>query len=286
MSSRSRQSARALGFTCRITVQSLHSLMEDSEARFRRLKALAIDQITRFSVPLYINDKDRRPLPHGTGFFVKNDTDCFLVSAAHVFDTAFERGMYYYTSQSEIRYLSGRLILSNPSPTRADDKRDVGVLKLNRGPLPPYPAVNKYHMDISYLKANYRPRDAKHYVLVGFPATKTKVTHPDKNLMVTSYAYESSSISEREYQGHGLSPKTHLIMPLDRRKGFDVAGKHLHFPKPQGMSGSPVVVLLDDNDSGSRVFPVVAVAIEYRAKSKVLVASDVSFVLEAMRHAT
>jgi hypothetical protein len=38
-----------------------------------------------------------------------------------------------------------------------------------------------------------------------------------------------------------------------------------------------------EHNEGSRVFPVVAVGIEYRKADRVLVATDVRFVLEAIR---
>jgi hypothetical protein len=202
-----------------------------------------------------------------------------------VFDTAIDLAMYYYISTDKTRRLSGRLIRPKIAGSREEDVIDVAVLKLDGELLPPYREVEKYAMDISYLKESYRPRDAKHYVLIGFPATKSRVKNNSKDVEVMSYAYRNDSVPEYEYSQYGLSPETHVVLPLNLKKGFDANGKKTHFPKPQGMSGAPVFVLHDDNEQGSKVFPVVAVAIEYRKKEKVLVATDVRYVLEAISNA-
>jgi hypothetical protein len=51
------------------------------------------------------------------------------------------------------------------------------------------------------------------------------------------------------------------------------------------MSGSPVVVLYDHDDSATQTFPVVAVAIEHRMPENVVIATDVKYVLEAIENA-
>lgn len=53
-------------------------------------------------------------------------------------------------------------------------------------------------------------------------------------------------------------------MNLDLRHGFGSDGTKRHFPKPNGMSGSPIVVLFDEaGDNDSRAFPVVGIATKY-----------------------
>jgi hypothetical protein len=151
--------------------------------------------------------------------------------------------------------------------------------------LPPYPEVQKVAMDVSYLSPAYLPRSDKHYAFIGFPATKSKIKPSESIIVVKPYSYRSDSVPDDEYAKHGLKPDTHVILPLDLRKGFGPDKKLIHFPKPQGMSGSPVIVLYETDDSGARTFPVVAVAIEYRKKEKIVVATDVRYVLEAIQRA-
>jgi hypothetical protein len=243
----------------------------------------ATDLLLKFSIPLYKNHNGRPEL-HGTGFFVKASSDHFLVSAAHVLDKAKE--LFYYCTPNTLRHLSGRLVRSKGVENRAYDLIDVGVLKLSDGHTPPYPEVDKFAMDISYLQPRYRPRTGKTYALIGFPATKSGVDIRNRNVLTASYAYRNKSIGETEYQRHGLDPQTHVALPLDLKKGFGSDGKHRNFPKPQGMSGSPIIVLFEEEDAGdARVFPVVAVATTYLKPEQILFGTDVAYVLDAIDNA-
>lgn len=260
-------------------------MSESVDQRLENAIDTAIDTLTDFSIPLYL-DIDSQPTHLGAGFFVQKDDDYFLVSAAHVLDKALSHGLYFYSSPSVIRHLTGRLVRSRPTGGRSDDHIDIGVVKITGDVRPPFPDVRKIAMNISYLKPRYLPRSKKHFAFVGFPATKSKVKRGGRSILVKPYSYRSDSILEDDYTKHGIQPETHVVLPLDLRKGFDPGGNMVHFPKPQGMSGSPVVVLYEQEDGGSRMFPVVAVAIEYRKKDKVVVATDVQYVLEAIDRAT
>ena len=98
------------------------------------------------------------------------------------------------------------------------------------------------------------------------------------------YSYRNYSIEEDEYSKLGLDPETHLLLPLDLKVGFDSNGKHRNFPKPQGMSGSPMWVLYDYDDDGKnnspRVFPVVAVGTKYWKNERLLVGTDIAVVVD------
>jgi len=247
--------------------------------------SVSIDTLEKFSVPLYL-DIENKPVPFGTGFFVRKDDEYFLVSAAHVLEKSLSHGLYYYSTPSIKRYLSGRLVLSKVKDNRANDRIDIGVVKMTGEMLPPYPEVQKFAMDYSYLAPSYLPRSRKHYSFIGFPATKSKVSNISRSVEVQAYAYRSDSVPDDKYSFYGLVPDTHVVLPLDLKRVNESEGTIINFPKPQGMSGSPVVVLYELEDGGSRVFPVVAVAIEYKQKSKAVIATDVKYVIAAIDNAT
>ena len=260
-------------------------MQEAADQKLDNAIGTAIDTLIDFSIPLYV-DSDGKPSHLGTGFFVQKKDDYFLVSAAHVLDIALSHGLFFYSSPSVIQHLTGRLVRSRPTEVGRDEHVDIGVVKITGEVQSPYPEVRKFAMDISYLKPRYLPRSKKHFAFIGFPATKSKVKRKDRTILVKPYSYRSDSILEGDYARHGVQPETHVVLPLDLRKGFDPDGNKVHFPKPQGMSGAPVVVLYEQDDGGSRTFPVVAVTIEYRKKDKVVVATDVQYVLEAIDRAT
>lgn len=244
-----------------------------------------VDLLIKFSIPLYIDDEDV-PTQIGTGFIVHSEHGFFLVSAAHVLDDALTHGMYFYCRPSLKRHLSGKLVRSKVTPDRTQDSIDVGVLRLLDGPFPPYQEVDKFAMDISYLKPRYVPREGSQYLMIGYPSTKSKVSRTAPFVSVAPYALTTDSAEPEEYRKHALPEETHILLKLDVKNAFDTqSGRHMHFPKPQGMSGAPVIVSYDDNEE-SRVFPVVGVAIEHRATARIIVATDVRFVLEAIDVAT
>ena len=188
----------------------------------------AIDTLTAFSIPLYL-DIDSQPTHLGTGFLVQKGGDYFLVSAAHVLDNALSHGLYFYSSPSEIRHLTGCLVRSRPTDKRSDDHIDIGVVKITGEVQPPYPEVRKFAMDISYLKPSYLPRSKKHFTFIGFPATKSKVRRGCRSILVKPYSYRSDSIPEDDYAKFGVHPETHVVLPLDLKKGFDPRGSVVTF---------------------------------------------------------
>lgn len=245
--------------------------------------AEAIDTLTSFCIPLYVDINDR-PVLRGTGFFVNIETDCYLVSAAHVLDDALSHSMYFYSSPRQKRYLDGKIVRPKSADGRHNDRIDVGVVKLGSVGRPPFPEMRKFAMDLSYLKPCRVPRADRHYVIIGYPETKNRFRIVQRDILATPYAYRTDSLPDTEYKSHGVTPESHVLLPLNLRQGFDSDNRPVHFPKPQGMSGSPVFVLYEE-DSDSRVFPVVAVGIEYRKPHRALVATDVQFVLEAIERA-
>jgi hypothetical protein len=192
--------------------------------------------------------------------------------------------MYFYSSANQKRQLDGQLVRSRAPDGRPNDVVDIGVVKLGRTGRPPFPDVNKFAMSLDYLKPRRLPRTGRHYVIIGYPETKNRFRVAHRDVVAAPYAYRTDPIPESSYESHGVSPASHVVLPLDLRRAFDTANRPIHFPKPQGMSGSPVVVL-HELEGEARVFPVVAVGIEYRRTERVLIATDVQFVLDALRHA-
>lgn len=243
----------------------------------------ATELLSRMSIPLYI-DKGSRPLFFGTGFIVKTQGRFFLVSAAHVLDAGAEHSIFFYCAPNTIRFLTGEAITTKIENDRSNDLLDIGITELRGSHLPPYPEVDKFAIDISYLRPTHLPRAAKIYSLIGFPATKVSLDVRERTVTVAPFCFRNRSVAETDYASHGLDPGTHLVLALDVKNVFSSDGSRIQFPKPQGMSGSPVFVLYDhgpDSDESS-FFQLVAVATSYRSRDRILFGTDVSFVLGAI----
>lgn len=242
--------------------------------------------LAKFVVPLYESDSRLRPSSHGSGFFVRAGERHFLISAGHVLETLRTRPLFYYVSPSSIRKLSGRLLLNPWQGDRKSDPIDVGVLRLSDEEVPPYPEVNKFAIDVSYLRPGFLPRSGRNYMIVGFPASRSQVNPVAREVAATAYGYRNYSIDDSAYPEHGLTPEANLVLPLDLEVGFDSSGKRRNFPKPQGMSGSPVWALFDeDGKDDSRRFSIVAIGTKYRKKERLLIGTDIGVVLDMIHDA-
>ncbi len=242
----------------------------------------ATNILSRFVVPLY-RDEGGRPSQVGSGFFVRAGSSQFLVSAAHVLE--FSASLFYYIEPNVTAKLSGELRMSRWNGDREHDPVDVGVLKL-KDSVPPYPKVNKYAVDVSYLHARILPRADKVYSIIGFPATQSKLNSTTRKVLSTVYAYRNRSIPDSEYASFNASPATHVILPMDLLKGVDSNGQQRTFPKPQGMSGSPIFMLIEEGPVvESRSFPIVGIGTKYRKAKKVLIGTDVDIAVAMINEA-
>ena len=124
----------------------------------------------------------------------------------------------------------------------------------------------------------------KEYVVIGFPVTQTKLDSNKKTVTVSSCAYRLSSFEDAAYPKLGLDADTHIALKFDQRNGTDLFGTNRNFPKPQGMSGSPIFVLYDESSSFKtlRTFPLVGVATTHKRGDKLIFGTDISYVTKAI----
>jgi hypothetical protein len=241
--------------------------------------AQAADVLLSLSIPLY-QPIDGRPWLCGTAFIVRTPSGYFLVSAAHVLDRAEQNGLLFYSDPKTQRFVRGPCMRSSDTSRRREDLFDIGVVRLSDGAMPPYAGVNKDSVDASWLKPRDLPRKGKNHLIIGFPQSKTAISKASREVTVTSCAYRSDSINDDDYPRFGLDPRTHVAIRLDLKVGFDPDGKHRNLPRPQGMSGAPLIVLFDEDGVGEpRHFPIVAVGIEFRRTQSLLVGTDISIAM-------
>lgn len=250
--------------------------MNDQSANFIRVADETTDVLAKFVVPLYVEEKGR-PIQLGSGFFVRAGAKTFLVSAAHVLQLG--TALFYYIEPNITARVSGKRRM-NPR-----DEVDVATVELD-GPAPPFRKVDKYAVDLSYLRPRLLPRDDKIYTIIGFPATQSKLDPVRGEVEVTAYAYRSRSIRDADYPGLNIAPHTHVGIRMDLRTGVDSGGKQRTFPKPRGMSGAPIWILVEEGPAtGERSFPIVAVGTRYKRSEKVLIGTDIDIVIDMINAA-
>lgn len=232
----------------------------------------AVEIISSFVIPLYIEHR-KKPVLIGSGFFVETKENLVLASAGHVLDKISARTpIFTYRKPNEAIQLTGKRFISK------SDSIDLGFLILENIGLP-WPEVKKAACKLEYLHAQRTPRERRYYVIAGYPETKNRANPSNKTIKAIVHAYHAYSIPDSQYQEFNLDPATHVALPLDLKKGINPHGKHANFPRPQGMSGSPIWELFNEAEEAdqTRVFPLVAVGTTY--KNKIVFGTDIGQLL-------
>lgn len=240
------------------------------------------DQLTHYVIPLYIDVKGV-PTHVGSGFFVRVSKHTFLVTAAHVIDQKAHGSIYFYAEPNLARHLDGNV---RTTPTfgqdRARDKVDIAVVQLTSIAPPPYPGVGKMAVDLHELRPRALPRAGKRYMVLGFPTTKNEASRVRREIAAEAWSWSSDSLGADAYAKREVTESLHLLVHFDLRTGRAGDGSRVRFPKPKGMSGSPIFQIDDDASPegfGRFGFPVVAIATEYSSNDRLIQGTDVAVAL-------
>lgn len=242
----------------------------------------ASNLLSHYVIPLYLDDAGQLPVQVGTGFLVSFEEKIYLITAAHVLDLRSQNELYFYSAPNELTTVAGKVCQSGKGLERKHDDIDVAVVQLlPEVPKPPYRGIEKLAFEPYQLRPRLLPRTGRQYLMLGFPATKNKFRRVHNEVRAKAYAYHNGSPEISEYQALGLSDERHLLIHFDQRIGFDGDGNHIDFPKPQGMSGGPILLYHSDQPEEFRFgFPVVAVATTHKKLRKLIQATDISIALQ------
>ena len=102
--------------------------------------------------------------------------------------------------------------------------------------------------------------ESARYGAIGYPASKTTLRHHPAEIRVAPYGHLATLAPQREYAAKGLRPESHLYLAFNRKKSVGLDGVGRSFPKPHGMSGSPVFELFDEAKAHKgETFPIAGV---------------------------
>lgn len=261
-----------------------HAMTDEAFEKESQLVTRLTDALAHCVVPLFAEGSDGKPRLVGTGVLVSSGDDSYLMSAAHAFDEIQEgRQLFFYIEPQTIRRLSGVLrTTKKPKGTdRKGDRLDVGVLLLQDPSLPPYPAVGKRCLPVTAVVPHALPRQGKHYLITGFPGSKSRPNPVAREVSSKVYGLWNISAPAEQYGALGLSQSNHIAVRFDRKRSVFPNKQVQTFPRPAGMSGAPVWLLYDEsgpNDPSQT--PLVGIAIEHHTSGHVLVATDIAVALD------
>jgi hypothetical protein len=256
-----------------------------AEQRFApQVISRAADLMTRYVLPLYIDNWNGLPEQVGTAFIVQFGAEDYLVSAAHVLDLRSEGRMYFYSGSNVRTEVLGRLCQTGKGLTRDQDNIDVAVVRLAPGtPRPPYLDIDRSAFEIHQLRPRLLPRIGRDFAVLGFPSSKNEFRRAHGEIRARAYAYFGHSAEEGVYADLELPVEDHLLLNFDRKLGINAQKQPVVFPKPQGMSGGPIWQFNADDETDFRFgFPVVGVAVAHKERQKLMQGTDISFALQAI----
>ena len=245
----------------------------------------ACEVLSRLVVPLYI-DVNEKPALVGTAFFVTYEDQTLLVSAAHVLDVLRTSNLYYYIEPAVKQRVLGRVLQTKYEGPRGKDPIDLGVVRLLPGLQPPYAAVQKFPMTAEYLDYWDAPSKGKRYVLIGFPASRSTLRRHPSQVIVKPYAYLAWIAESKVGAPSGTNP-AQLALHFDKKRCHDLSGKATQFPKPHGLSGSPIFELYDeDSTTASRIFQVAGIVTTWGKQNHEIIGTRVHELRQILSAAT
>ena len=222
----------------------------------------------------------------GTGFLVLHNDQPFLLSAGHVLKQLQSKHLYYYVEKGKVRKVTGRLTTNHHDGSPESDLVDVGAVRMEGIGLPPYQSVGKYLWSSEDIKLERIANTTATYGFVGYPATRSTAKFNPKELRVEPYAYLTGSAQLSEYSVFGVAPWSHLCLTFDKKKSRGLDGGGRSFPKPHGVSGSPVFLLDTGSDADKpENFELAGLITTWRPREKRILATSGALLLGLLRAA-
>jgi hypothetical protein len=227
-----------------------------------------------------LESRPEGPALVGSGCFVLHRGKPFLLSAAHVLKELQRKPLFFYVDVGTVRRVTGPLMTSHHEGDPESDLVDVGAVRLEGIGLPPYPAVGTSLWSSADIVSKGQASVRSTYAFIGYPATKEQLRHHPKQVKVEPQAYLCESAPHVEYSRQGVAPWSHLYLTFDKKKSRGLNGEGRVFPNPHGISGAPVFLLHDPQESPpSDRFTLAGVVTTWRPRERRLLATSGAIVL-------
>lgn len=233
--------------------------------------------------PLWF-DKQGKPDLVGSSTLIKVEQTRFLITAAHVIDSAMNNAMLVGSAKGFTQIGGrGKLTLAS-SGSRSSDRDDTSVIALDENTASFIEAAF-VPLPIRYADVNDSFQHGKHYEFFGYPWRKVHAGGAGRILEPTLYKFKSGSIGENDYASLGLTTHKHIAVEFDLKQVTDETGRTVAAPNPEGMSGGPVWSFVPVQLDGQKMWSrrLAGIAIEYRSTTRTLIGVRINAALECIR---
>ena len=226
---------------------------------------------------------DGAPEHIGAGTFVSMHGIRFVFTAAHVMDL-FDGQSIYAGGQGVMVPLAVEAERTDPPAGRGrdGDKIDAAVLRITNDIGSP-PGIQ--FLDLAQLDVREWMRPAQHYLLYGYPETRTEVDLAAQTVAGERLQILVPSGSDADAERVGVHRDLHIVFDIDVKRMVSDAGVRA-MPSPRGMSGSGVWSIRGLDDTHAPIdAKLVAIFTEIPHGSRLAVSSRICYHFELIRTA-
>jgi hypothetical protein len=235
-------------------------------------------------VPIFHRAKPTEQLTQiATATFVEINDEPFLLTAAHVTDSA-SNGQLYVPTDAGFQEIEGYMsyIAVLPEQTRSQDDIDIAYFRLNTE------FANLLSTTFTVMKAAKRKvlltaHEHNAYSAVGYPITRSK----KRDDLYTSEIYSPRGIvaNAEVYKSLNLSPETSIVIHFNRKNTVDASDFMPSSPPGlRGISGGPIFAWPRDMEllTDWSLPKMVGIMHSYREKDGLIIGTTLLAVLTAI----
>ncbi len=231
----------------------------------------------RFVCHLFVPVGDGLVKSHASGVLIHYGREYYLLTAAHVVDGIdIQHICIPQHGKNSFTILGGEWHRVEPLIDREDDKIDLAFLHLDEESVSlirdeEYDFLEENHIGLNHILKNYSC-----YLILGFPASKSKYNKYKNTISEKRFAYTTKTISPSNWP-NGLYDKNRNICLVRDEKGIDqLTGQVCQMPDPRGISGGGLWYFDDLNST----YKLVGIMIEY--KKTIYVATKIDLFIKAI----
>jgi hypothetical protein len=249
---------------------------------------LSLDQLLEAKppvLPIWRAGSSKDPECVGTGWLALFDGQCYLISAAHVFENVLPNDCYVFAVDAFEPLEKTPFALSALTETfrtRDDDPFDIGAVLL------PDNIINRVNGRAVFITPDMisdKPllSDNTLYRVLGFPSGKNermweRYQHGGKQFQTNVYQIKTTDIGSTFFPRTPFLSEWHLPLDFNQNEVLDAHGKKFKPPDMHGISGG-LVIAEGENDIRPE-----AVVIQKDVEKSALVSVKITKVFEWLAH--
>lgn len=226
-----------------------------------------------FVCHLFVPDGPDLVKSHASGVLIRYAENHYLLTAAHVVDGYdINHICIPRFNKSTFVTLGGKWHRLDPEIDRDKDKIDLAFLQLDSESISILLEEGYSFLDEKNIGLNHELKNYSCYLILGFPASKSKYNKYTNNISEERFLYMTKPISSLDWLKNGDFDKDRNICLIRKEMGINQkTGQKCQMPDPRGISGGGLWFFDDINGT----YSLIGIMIEYTKSLYVATKIDV-----------